>query len=63
MRRKRKGKKMSAQQVATVPQGAKLVYEDGETRFYLAVDGTVYLVRLEFVTYKLRGPALIKGGA
>lgn len=61
--RKRKRKKMSAQQVATVPVGAKLVYEDGESRFYLGLDGTVYLVRLEFVTYKLRGPAIPKGGA
>jgi len=60
--RKRKGKRMTAQQIAAVPVGAKLVHEDGETRLYLTVDGTLYLVRLEFVTYKLRGPA-VKGGA
>jgi len=63
MRRKRKGKKVTAQQVANVPTGAKLMFEDGDTRCYLAVDGTLYLVRLEYVTYKLRGPAAVAGGA
>lgn len=61
--RKRKGRKMTAQQIAVVPVGAKLVHEDSNARLYLAVDGTLYLVRLEYVTYRLRGPRVPKGGA
>jgi len=56
MKRKRKAKQM-ASQIAKVPVGCKLVHEDADTRVYIdASNGTLYLVRLEYVTYRLRGP-------
>lgn len=54
--RKRKAKKVSASQIRKVPVGAKLVHEDADTKLYLDVSGALYLVRLEYVTYRLRGP-------
>jgi len=55
--RKRKGKrKYVAQQIAKVPEGAKLIHDDANQRVWLAVDGTLYLIRLEYVTYRLKGP-------
>lgn len=54
--KKRKARKISASQISKVPLGAKLVHEDDNTKLWLGVDGTLFLVRLEYVTYRLRGP-------
>lgn len=54
--KKRKARKVSASQISKVPVGAKLVHEDADTKLYLDVTGALYLVRLEYVTYRLRGP-------
>jgi hypothetical protein len=54
--KKRKARKISASQISKVPVGAKLVHDDEGTKVYLDVTGVLYLVRLEYVTYRLRGP-------
>lgn len=57
MRTKRKGKRMSASAVAKVPVGAVKVHEDADTTVHLdKSNGVLYVTRLEYVTYRLRGP-------
>jgi len=52
----KKKRQVTAHPVAKVPEGAKLVHEDDNNRVYVTVKGEMFLVRLEYVTYRMRGP-------